>query len=933
MGILAAAYFGAARLGLSLAVMHPNVTLVWPPTGIALAALLLFGSRLWPGIALGAFLANASTAVSLATAGGIAVGNTLEALAGVYLLRRVGRFRNSLGRLQDVLGLLILAAACSTTVSATIGVASLCLGGAAPWALYGSLWWQWWLGDAMGALVVAPVLLTWGARPHLSWPLRRLAEAGTLLGLLVIVSQILFGGWFPTEVLGYPMAYVVFPFVIWAALRFGPRGAATATLVVSAIAVWGTVQAVGPFLGEDPTERLLLLQTFMSVVAGTGLILAATNTERRRGEAALRDSEERFRAVAATAHDAIVSADSQGVITYFNRAAEQIFGYAASYMVGKPLTLLMPERFHEAHRQGLSRFLATGEAHVIGKTVELVGRRQDGTEFPLELSLASWKVGARVFFTGILRDVSERKRAEEALQAANAQLRETMGQLEEASRFKSEFLANMSHELRTPLNAIIGFSDLLQGGRPGPVTEKQARYVGHIQQSGRHLLEIINDVLDLSKVEAGVMELALERCLVRETLEGALNTIRPQATKKGLALDLDAPADLPVVSADPVRLKQILFNLLSNAVKFTPDGGKVTLQARHLDSDWVEVAVADTGVGIPPEEQGKLFREFVQVSSAAGKRHEGAGLGLALTKKLVELHGGRIGLESAVGRGSRFAFTLPVAQPLAASRPAERAEEAPGERQVLVIEDEQAAAELIRNHLEQAGYRTTWARNGQEGLALARRLRPLAITLDILLPDVSGWEVLRTLKADPATRETPVIVVSVTEGGEIGLSLGALDFLQKPINPKMLVARLAHLRRGTGGGRRILVVDDEPPVLDALATLLRREGYAVLTAQTAEEALDQVAQQQPDFALIDLHMPGRSGFDLIQTLRRDPRTAHLPILAMAITGKLLTPEEERLLTEQAVELARKRVDTVEDLLRQLRQAEQVLGQGPEKGIP
>jgi integral membrane sensor domain MASE1 len=292
VAVLAAVYFTAAALGLSLATMHANVSLVWPPTGIALAALLHFGYRLWPGVALGAFLVNASTDVSLATAAGIAAGNTLEALAGAWLLRRVLDFRVSFERVPDVLGFVACAAGLSTTVSATIGVASLGLSGSAPWTLYWTLWWQWWLGDAMGDLVVAPVLLTWRT-PALSlarWR-RQVAEAVALLVSLVAVGEVVFGGWLATETVASPLAYAVFPFVIWAALRFGQPGATMATLVASAIAIQNTVRAVGPFLGKTPTESLMLLQMFMGVIAVTALILAAAMTQRRRLEAALREAE------------------------------------------------------------------------------------------------------------------------------------------------------------------------------------------------------------------------------------------------------------------------------------------------------------------------------------------------------------------------------------------------------------------------------------------------------------------------------------------------------------------------------------------------------------------------------------------------------------------------------------------------------------------
>jgi PAS domain S-box-containing protein len=312
IGLLAVTYFAAAKLGLSLATMHGNVTLVWPPTGIALAALLRFGYGAWPGVALGALLINASTSVSLPTAAGIAAGNTLEAVVGVYLLHRVTRFRSSLERLQDVLGLVLIGAAVCTTLSATIGVGSLFLGGSAAAADYGSLWWQWWLGDAMGALVVAPVLLTWRRAALPEGSPRRLVEIGVLFAGLVAVSLVVFGGWLTAEPATWALAFTAFPLVAWAALRFGPPGAATASLVLSALATWGTVRRVGPFLGKTPTESLLVLQIFMSVVAVTALVLAAVISQRRR-------AEETARALAEVGHELVGALDfarvSSGIVS------------------------------------------------------------------------------------------------------------------------------------------------------------------------------------------------------------------------------------------------------------------------------------------------------------------------------------------------------------------------------------------------------------------------------------------------------------------------------------------------------------------------------------------------------------------------------------------------------------------------------------------
>ncbi len=807
VGILAAVYFGAATLGLSLAVTHPNVSLVWPPTGIALATLLLFGHRLWPGIALGAFLVNASTDVSLPTAAGIAVGNTLEAVAGAYLLRRVVRFRNSLGRLQDVLGLAVLAAGLSTTASATIGVASLCLGGAAPWALYRSLWWQWWLGDAMGALVVAPVLLTWGTPPRPRWPPRQVAEAGALLVLLVAVSQIVFGGWFPSEAPAYPLAFAIFPFVIWAALRFGPRAAATATLVVSGTAVWGTVQEFGPFLGQGLTESLLWLQTFMSVVAVTGLVLAAATSERRQ-------AEQRFRLVVEAAPSAMLMVDHRGRITLLNRQAGRVFGYTQEELLGQPIELLVPERFRAHHPGHRSRFSAEPQARPMGAGRDLFGRRKDGSEVPVEIGLNPVQTEEGSFVLASIIDITARKRAEEALQAANARLQEAVQRAEEASRYKSEFLANMSHELRTPLNSIIGFSALLEQGVPGPLTEKQQRHVGHIHASGQHLLAIINDILDLSKVEAGRLELHPQPFLVQDALEAVVSDMRPQAEAKEVAVQLRAGEGLGTLWADPVRVKQILYNLVSNAVKFTPAGGRVAVTARCVpgppgppgdsarqaygSGEFLEIAVADTGIGIKAEDLGKLFREFGQLDASLARRHQGTGLGLALTKRLVELHGGTVAAASpGEGLGSTFTVTLPLRPPASRGR-------------ILLVEDDAPIRTAVAEALRNAGFEVGEAADGEGALARAAEAPPALVILDLCLPGLHGLEVLRRLRAAGGIRHLPVIVLTGVEPERVeeALALGADEFLAKPFSLSVLIDAVERLLRGAApvrGGSRASV--------------------------------------------------------------------------------------------------------------------------------
>lgn len=440
---LAAIYFAAANLGLSLAFMHASVSLVWPPTGIALAALLLLGYRFWPGVALGAFLANATTEVSLATAASIGVGNTLEALSGAYLLRRIGGFQASLERLQDVLGLVGLAAALSTTVSATTGVTSLCLSGSAAWADYPSLWWQWWLGDAVGDLVVAPVILAWAAHPRIHWQPRRVVEAGVLVVALVAVSRTVFGARFATDRLIYPFPFAVFPFVIWAAPRFGVRGAATTTLVASGVAVWETLLQRGPFVGRTPTESLLLLQIFMAVVSATMLALAAAVAQRQQAEA----ERSRLAFIVEFSDDAIIGMTLDGTITSWNSGAERLYGYSAGEVQGRSIAILHPPGQPDELQQKLER-LRRGErvSHY-----EAVRIRKDGTPIDISLSVSPVKdsYGTVIGASGIARDITDRKRLEEAE-------REAM-----ALRFVASLATATAHEINNPLSAVKGNLQLL----------------------------------------------------------------------------------------------------------------------------------------------------------------------------------------------------------------------------------------------------------------------------------------------------------------------------------------------------------------------------------------------------------------------------------------------------------------------------------------
>ena len=647
----------------------------------------------------------------------------------------------------------------------------------------------------------------------------------------------------------------------------------------------------------------------------------------------LRESEMKFRSVAQSANDAIVSADQRGDIIAWNTGAERIFGYREAEVLGKPFTMLMPERYQHAHEQGLERMRGGGEAKILGKTLELAGHRKSGQEFPLELSLSGWKTGEGTFYTGIIRDITERKHAEEALQALTASLeqkvRERTAELEvardqalTATQHKSEFLANMSHELRTPLNAVIGFSEVLLEKMFGEINRKQEEYLGDILGSGRHLLALINDILDLAKIESGHMELDLGTFELPAVLNSTFTLIRERATRHSIHVSLDIDHRLGRFTADERKLKQILLNLLSNAVKFTPDDGALSLKA-VLQDDGVEISVSDTGIGIEPEFQQKIFDEFIQVGDHLRKR-EGTGLGLALTKKFIELHGGRIWVQSAKGQGSTFTFTLPVLStpPEKRSAPTVAMPDAHPNANtplVLVVEDDPAAAKLLSIYLMEAGFSVEVAADGDAGLEKAKTLRPSLITVDILIPKTDGWELLTRLKADQATASIPVVVVSIVDEPGRGFSLGAADYLLKPVDGEVLVRVIQRVVRNNARdqrGRSVLVIDDDPVILELMEAVLRPEGFEVLKAKDGRHGLQIARERNPDLVVLDLLMPEMNGFEVVDEMHGCSETASIPIVIL--TNKSLSREEKDRLNGRIIAIRQKGEFHREDFVAQVR---------------
>src|SRR6185312_1858401 len=454
-----------------------------------------------------------------------------------------------------------------------------------------------------------------------------------------------------------------------------------------------------------------------------------------------------------------------------NKAGEELLGLRRDQLIGKSDFDFFPgeeaEHFVAKDRQALRERALVDIGEEVIDTKHKGQRTLHTKKIPILNSS-----GEAAFLLGISEDVTEAKLAQE-------QLRQAQDEADKANRAKSRFLANMSHELRTPLNAILGFSELLSddvGGKFDKSTRQ--RFLDQIHSSGQHLLQLINDILDLSKVEAGQMELHLLPVTVASIVEDALGTVEPLARGKSINVEKQLESDVRLV-ADGAKVRQMLLNLLSNAIKFTPNGGQIVVSTRRVD-DWVELAVADNGVGIAKSDLSRLFIEFQQIDAGAGRHPEGTGLGLALTKRFAELHGGRVDVVSEQGKGSTFTLRLPADRRAAAA--ANLATAPKGPPLVLVVDDNPQAAEILARHLHAGGFRMEVARTGPEAIRMARELHPVAITLDILLPEIDGWEGLTRLKADPTTHNIPVVVVSVVDKPGLGRALGAVDYFVKPVD-------------------------------------------------------------------------------------------------------------------------------------------------------
>jgi PAS domain S-box-containing protein len=595
---------------------------------------------------------------------------------------------------------------------------------------------------------------------------------------------------------------------------------------------------------------------------------------------------------------AIVTLDTHHRIISCNPAFEELYGYPQAEVVGQNLDELIAAGTARTEAVSITQqVLQRGAMRALGQR-----RRKDGSLVEVEiLGVPVLVEGQLVGLMGLYHDISELTRARRAA--------------EEANSAKSQFLASMSHELRTPLNAIIGYSEMV---------EEEVVELGHpdlapdlhkIRSAGRHLLALINDILDLSKIEAGRVELYLEDFELDELLRDVATTVRPLVEKNANTLVIEG-SGLGTMRGDITKVRQMLLNLLSNACKFT-DHGTVTLSADRTDGpdgDEVRFRVADSGIGMTPEQLDRIFEAFAQAAASISRNYGGTGLGLAITRKFARMMGGDVTVESTPGRGSVFTIRLPARPRPAALPPAVEPMAGRAAGTVLVIDDDVQARELMRRFLTGEGFRVLEAASGAAGLALAREARPDAITLDVVMPGMDGWAVLTTLKQDPAVADIPVVMVTITEDRNLGLALGASEFLTKPIDRQRLLQVLQRYR--CDAGAHVLIVEDDAATRDLLRRVLEGDGWVVTEAENGRVGLERLMQRVPDLVLLDLMMPVMDGCQFAAELRKNPAWRTLPVIV--ITARDLTPAEREALNGDVQCVFRKGAFGREELLREIR---------------
>ncbi len=766
--VLALFYFITGKLGLSLAFINESATAVWPPSGIAIAAYLLLGYRAWPAIFIGAFFTNVTTAGTIATSLGIAMGNTLEGLAAAYLVNKFANGKNVFYRAQDIFKFIVFAALLSTTISANIGVLTLILGGQVLWQNFLPVWFTWWMGDATGVLIFTPFIIFWRAHHPLQLLKGKKLEALILFITLMLIGGIVFGGFLPGNHSADPLEFLVIPIIIWVAFRFGRRETITAIVALSIIAISGTLRGYGPFARDSQNQSLLLLQSFMSITTVTALSLAVAVSERRKVEEALTNSEQRFKALIEKSSEAISLTDADGIISYVTPSFTNVLGYSPQEIIGKSgFTIIHPDDKDYAveatssivghpgksvtvairclHKDGSWRYVEITSTNLINnpslqavvsnfhditelvKTEDRIMSEKSRAEALLNSigdgilatdqegkiilvnkvveDLLGWKekdlMGKRSFDILLIEDEKKNVLLEKdrpltiaiktgkKITATHYLVRKNgtkfparvtatpimlngkivgaikvfhdITQEREVDEMKTEFISLASHELRTPLSAIKGFISMINNGDYGKPGEKLDRPLKLVAQSTERLINIVNEMLNVSRIEANRVQLAMGKLYIDEIINEVLANLKPLFSQKGIKLVIEKLEHVNI-NSDKEKIIEILNNLIGNAIKFT-DKGKITITTK-VQKDHLIILVNDTGSGIEKRDQAKLFSKFEQLKSKRAGNVAGTGLGLYISREFARKLGGDIWVDrSELGMGSTFALSLPMSDP------------------------------------------------------------------------------------------------------------------------------------------------------------------------------------------------------------------------------------------------------------------------------
>jgi signal transduction histidine kinase/integral membrane sensor domain MASE1/ActR/RegA family two-component response regulator len=845
---IAAIYFVAAKIGLSLAFMNVSVSPVWPPAGVAIAAMLWYGYRAMPGVALGALLANyLLTDVPFAPSAIIAVGNTLEAVTALYLLRRFAESRNPFNRAFDVLKFVVFAALISTAVPATIGNLVLCISGHEQWHDFQRLWLTWWAGDGVGALLVTPLILCWAEKPIERWRTIKWAEFGMLLLLLSLLSITIYTNLLHQSGGTRPWGHVTIPLLLWAAFRFGPRGVAAAIVPLAAIAIWGTVHGVGGFANYAQNESLIFLQAYIADVVITCLSLAAIVTERKLAGLHLGGSLSvtRILAESPALDDAVPR-----IIQRICRSFEWEVG--VMWRVDETSNVLRCFKIWPAHAPAAGEFEKMARSISFARGVGLPGRvwsrlrpiwvpdiTADGhfprataavaenlhAAFAFPIMSGEKFLGAMEFFSREIREPDsallatfsgigsqigqflERKGVEEEREDLLTREQSARTEAEEANRLKDEFLATLSHELRTPLTAMLGWLSMLRTGRLDADTSKHA--LETVERNAQAQAQLIEDLVDVSRIAGGKMKLDVQSVDLLPLISEAVDIVRPAANARGVLIEVAGDTTVGPVAGDPARLQQIIWNLLANAVKFTPRDGHVYVSLRRVDS-FAEVEVRDTGIGIDGDFLPRVFERFRQAESSLTRSHRGMGLGLAIVRHLTELHGGTVDAASdGEGKGATFTLHIPLAQQRVALASQPKVEALDGHNselaglRVLLVEDEPDARELLMLTLKVSGAEVRAVESAQQAMLGLHSFKPDVLLSDIGLPVESGYDLIQKIRALPSeSSQIPAVALTAfasEKDRDRALASGFQMHLAKPVEPRVLIRAIDQLVQRKGG--------------------------------------------------------------------------------------------------------------------------------------